>query len=281
MFGKHNIIAIALCIVFSAAIVGIYVHEKLEQQYNYEVYQRVLPERERRQAELNAKKEALAARREAAHLDYLNAAETYLPGVAFYSDGLMEDTGGGMEFRTTVASLIRSEVCNPATVAVDVRKSPNVSAYASYLPIIFLGGEISLDDPENMIAVQRQYIAEHDRYIVVGATTGNREQMSALEAAMTAAHGDKYINIREYMSTKGLPSLELEITGFDREAMNEGRIPPSLLKADGIHLNDNGTRLLAYVTYDRMSELGYFNEIISAKNLYDEADEAEEAVANN
>ncbi len=274
MSGKQNILAIALCVLFSAALIGMYVHEKIEQAYNYEVYQRVLPERERRQAELNARKEALAARREAARLDYLNATETNLPGIVFYSDGLMEDTGSGMEYRATVSSLVRSEVCNPATVSVDIRNSPDISAYATYFPIVFVGGEVSLSDPENMVAVQRQYIAGHDRYIVVGATTGNREQMSALEAAMTAAHGDKYINIREYMSTDGLPSLELEITDFDRAAMAEGRIPPSLLKSDGIHLNDNGTRLLAYMTYDKMSELGYFDEIIAAKEIYDEAEEA-------
>ena len=100
--------------------------------------------------------------------------------------------------------------------------------------------------------------------------------MSYLEYALSGAYGDHFINIREYMSSaepgEGLSSLELEITPEDRTAMTQGRIPPSLLKSDGVHLNDNGTRLLSYLTYARMEELGYFDEILSAKQIYEEAE---------
>lgn len=275
MFKNQSVVAIALCFVFLAAIVGIYIHERAENAYNMEVYQRVIPEREKRQAEINQKKDALAKRRENARLNYLNAAETYLPGVAFFGDSLLDDTnGGGMDLRSTVSSLIRSSVCNPATVYINVTNNVDYSEYLGYFPIIFMGDETPLSDIDYVLALQRQYIGTHDRYIVLGATRGSKEEMQYLEAAMEQAYGERYINIREYMSTDGLPSLELEITALDRQAMNEGRIPPSLLKSDGLHLNDNGKRLLAYLTYERMSDLGYFDEIISAKEIFDEAEEA-------
>lgn len=275
MFKNQNIIAVALCFVLAAAMVGIYIHERAEKAYNAEVYQRVIPERERRQAERNAKKEALAQRREEARINYLNAAETYLPGVIFFGDGLLEDTGGGgMDLRSTVSSLIRSSVCNPPTVYVNITKNTDFSQYTEYFPIIFLGEETPLGDVDYLLSLQNSYLGVHDRFIILGATRGTKEEMQYLEAMLTAAYGERYINVREYMSTDGLPSLELEITSEDRRAMSEGRIPPSLLKSDGLHLNDNGTRLLAYMTYDRMESLGYFSEIIDAKTIYDEANEA-------
>ena len=40
-----------------------------------------------------------------------------------------------------------------------------------------------------------------------------------------------------------------------------------------IHLNDNGTRLLSYLTFERMTDLGYFDEIIAAKQLYSDAED--------
>lgn len=273
---KSNLTAIALCLVFIAAMAGIYMYERAEQQYNLKIYQRVIPEREKRQAEIERRKQELAERREQARLDYLAAAEEYLPGIAFFGDSLVGDTdGGGMDFRSTVGSLVRSGVCNAATAYIDTRKSVGFQNVSSFLPIVFVGAETKLSDADALLAKQRRYISGHDRYIIVGATTGSRDDMNYLEYVMTNAYGDRFINIREYMSTDGLASLELEITSDDQRAMDQGRIPPSFLRADGVHLNDNGVRLLSYLTYDRMMELGYFDEIIEAKNLYSEAENAE------
>ncbi len=274
MKNGKNAIAIALCIIFAASIVGTYIYERRHQAEMMEVYARVIPEQEKLRQQREREKEEYEARREEARLNYINAVEEYLPGMAFCGDSLMSDTGGGgMDFRSTVNSLVRSNICNSPTVYINITNTPNVDdKYSKYIPIIFMGAETDLSDAAAYKDLASRYIGANERYLVVGPTTGNREGMSFLEYTLSSEFGDKFLNIREYMSTEGLPSLELEITQEDQAAIDEGRIPPSLLKSDGLHLNDNGTRLLAYLTYDRMEQLGYFNEVAAAKEVFDDVE---------
>ena len=273
-----NIVAIVLCAVMVTVIGGIYLYEKNRQMFNNAVYEQVIPEFEKQQQELQRQKEERIARRDQARENYNAAAQTYLPGIAFFGDSLVSDTnGGGMDFRSTVSSLVRSNVCNTTTAYVNSSANVDYSSVVSFLPVIFMGDDTTpLGDTDALLGKQAQYIGDHERYIVVGPTKGSRAEMEYFEAVMTAAYGDRFVNIREYMSTNGLASLELEITNDDKAAMDQGRIPPSFLKSDGIHLNDNGTRLLSYLTFERMTDLGYFDEITTAKQLYNEAEEEAE-----
>ena len=272
---RRNLVAIVLCAIMFTVIGGIYLYEKNRQRFDNAVYQQVIPEFEKQQQELQRQKEELIARREQARENYNAAAQAYLPGIAFFGDSLVSDTnGGGMDFRSTISSLVRSNVCTTTTAYINTSAKVDYSSVESFLPVIFMGdNNTPLGDTDALLSKQAQYIGDHDRYIVVGPTTGTREGMAYFEYVMTQAYGDKFVNIREYMSTNGLASLELEITNDDKAAMNQGRIPPSFLKSDGIHLNDNGTRLLSYLTFERMTDLGYFEEIIEAKQLYSEAEE--------
>ncbi len=278
MKNGQNVIAIALCIIFAASIAGIYIYEKNRQAHLEADYWEILPLQEEQRKEQERLKEEHERLREEARQKYAAAVEEYLPGMAFCGDSVMSDTGGGgMDFRSTVNSLVRANVCNSPTVFINVTNTPSVDEkYAEYLPIIFVGADISLGDIDGLKSLISRYVGANDRYIVVGPTTGSQGDMSYLEYVLSGAYGDHFINIREYMSSaepgEGLSSLELEITPEDRTAMEQGRIPPSLLKSDGVHLNDNGTRLLSYLTYSRMEELGYFDEILSAKQIYEEAE---------
>lgn len=271
---RRNIVAIVLCLVMTAAIAGIYLYERNRSIYNMKVYERVIPAQEELIREQERQKAELVALMEQARENYNAAAQAYLPGIAFFGDSLVGDTNGdGMDFRSTVSSLVRSNVCNAATAYINTSANVNFSNVASFLPIVFMGdSKTSLTNTEKLLKKQAKYISGHDRYIIIGPTKGTKAEMEAFETLMTQTYGDRFINIREYMSTNGLASLELEITSEDRAAMNQGRIPPSFLKTDGIHLNDNGTRLLSYLTYERMSDLGYFDEIIEAKQLFTEAE---------
>ena len=272
---RRNLVALTLCAFLFAILGGIYLYEKNRQRFDNAVYQQVIPEFEKQQQEIQKLKEERIARREQARENYNAAAQAYLPGIAFFGDSLVSDTNGqGMDFRSTISSLVRSSVCSTTTAYINTLAKVDYSSVESFLPVIFMGdNNTPLGDMDALLSKQAEYIGDHDRYIVVGPTRGTGEEMAYFEAVMTQTYGDRFVNIREYMSTNGLASLELEITNADRAAMNEGRIPPSFLKSDGIHLNDNGTRLLSYLTFERMTDLGYFDEITAAKQLYSEAEE--------
>jgi lysophospholipase L1-like esterase len=90
--------------------------------------------------------------------------------------------------------------------------------------------------------------------------TGTAAERSGLEKAMQAEYGDQYINLREYMSTSGLQDAGIEATDEDKEMMAEGMTPSSLL-SDTVHFTEDGYKLIGNLIYERMDELGDFDEI--------------------
>jgi lysophospholipase L1-like esterase len=108
---------------------------------------------------------------------------------------------------------------------------------------------------------------KQDKYVILGLTTGTASSRSGLETAMVNFYGDKYINLREYLSADGIYDAGLRPTEKDLEAMKVGSVPPSLL-SDSVHLNSYGYTLIGNLVYKRMMELGYFNDIVEIIKKY-------------
>lgn len=154
-----------------------------------------------------------------------------------------------------------------------------------YLTVIFMGENGGYDTYEELIAQQRAII-EHqmgnkDRFIVIGLHTGTAKERADLEAAMKTEYGDKYINLREYMCTEGLKDAGLTPTSEDEEMMEKGMTPASLMISDQCHFNEYGYKLIGKLIYNRMDELGYFDEMkntlrIREGNTYDPKDKKAE-----
>ena len=143
-----------------------------------------------------------------------------------------------------------------------------ISAYKDYLPIIFMGqngGWNDIDDLKVQIQAIIDTYGNHKSYLVLGLTTGTAESRSDIEHAMQEEFGDHYINLREYISANGMKLAGLTATEEDKEAIEVGSMPPSLLH-DTVHFNSIGYNLIGDVLYNRMNELGYFNEIINYIN---------------
>lgn len=150
-----------------------------------------------------------------------------------------------------------------------------------YLMVIFMGENGGYDTYEELIAQQRAII-EHqtenkDCFIIIGLHTGTAKERADLEAAMKTEYGDKYINLREYMCTDGLKDAGLTPTSEDEEMMERGMTPASLMISDQCHFNEYGYKLIGNLIYDRMDELGYFDEMKNALrtregNVYDKKD---------
>lgn len=139
-----------------------------------------------------------------------------------------------------------------------------------YLTVIFIGENGGYDTYEELINQQHAIInyqtANNDRFIIVGLHTGTASERAGLEKAMVDEYGDKYINLREYMAAQGLTDAGVECTDEDQEMIAEGMTPASLMIDDKCHFNSDGYRLIGNLIYNRMDELGYFDEVKEAIN---------------
>lgn len=140
--------------------------------------------------------------------------------------------------------------------------------YSGNIPVIFMGENGGWDSAPAVLIDQVNRIVEHTqnnhgRYIVIGLHTGTPEERRELEDAMTAAFGEQYINLREYMCTTGMEDIGMVPTAEDRVDMEQGIAPKSLLKED-LHFTDVGNRVVATAVLNRMEALGYFQKIIAA-----------------
>lgn len=141
--------------------------------------------------------------------------------------------------------------------------------YRSCIPIIFMGTNGDWTSPKDLISqiesfIDNQYSMGTERYLVLGLTAGTREERSELEKAMKAHFGKRYINLREYLSTKALDDAGIEATDNDKKQIALGMVPESL-RFDEVHLNATGYKLVGKYVYKHMQELGYFDYKINVK----------------
>lgn len=141
------------------------------------------------------------------------------------------------------------------------------SQYLDYITVIFMGQNGGYTDFEDLIRQQRAIIehqtANKDRYIIVGLHTGTAESRNALETAMKNEYGAHYINLRDYMATQAMSDAGLIPTDEDKELMQNGSAPKSLM-SDSVHFNGIGYELIGRLIYKTMDDLGYFKEVNEA-----------------
>ncbi len=169
----------------------------------------------------------------------------------------------------------RSQAGKPAKAAAGTEIITEGSRMGlDYFPVIFIGLDEGYKDPSDLIRQQRALIERQEkngnRFIVIGLHTGAAKERAALEEAMEAEYGDKYINLREYMCGQGMEDLDRLTRGKvtpsakDEEMLSAGMTPSCVLDGDGIHFNRYGYELLGRLVYDRMDALGYFRELKDA-----------------
>ena len=145
------------------------------------------------------------------------------------------------------------------------------SQFSDYIYVVFIGENNGWNNIQDLIEQQQAIISMQEKYagnyIVVGLPTGTKEERQELEEALYETYGDKFLNIREYLSTQGIYDAGLEPSEEDLSRMEEGLIPTSLL-SDHIHFNAAGYRLIGNFMYERMYELGYFDELKNAVDEY-------------
>lgn len=129
------------------------------------------------------------------------------------------------------------------------------------ITIIFIGQNGGYENIDDLVVQQRKMIeyTGHDRFIILGLTTSSADYRRELEDRMINEYGDKYINLREYLSTEGINEAGLKATDVDLDMMNRGMVPNSLL-SDEVHGNKYFYELIGKQVYNKIIELNYLNE---------------------
>ena len=139
--------------------------------------------------------------------------------------------------------------------------------------IIWMGQNGGYNEDANILIEQYRSMINkngNDNYIIIGIPTGTKDSRSELETAMKNAFGNKYINIREYMtkpiyendiliSCQALQDCNLTATDEDLQLIEQGTIPATL-RTDSIHGNSFYYTIVAQQVYKKGVELGYWNE---------------------
>lgn len=147
--------------------------------------------------------------------------------------------------------------------------------YMDYLPVIFVGSFGGYNTPAELVEKIQALVDAHadsGRYIVIGtycvpdviygAAPGNAANLAALESAMSQAFGEHYINLRKYLANDAMGDLGLKPTARESRNMTSGIVPASLLNQENRYeLTPAAQKLLGKVIYDKMDQLGYFDEI--------------------
>lgn len=141
--------------------------------------------------------------------------------------------------------------------------------YKDYIPVIYMGTNGGYnDDPQELIRQQQAMIdsslGPDGRFIIVGIHTGDAIGRKELETAMEDYWEDHYVNLREYFSDIDLHEYNIIAVEDDINQQNIGACPPSLLENDGLHFTNKGYEIVAQLIFDRMCELGYFDELCDA-----------------
>lgn len=198
------------------------------------------------------------------------------------SIGGVEDTLSIQQYSYTAAKYSYSFCRNEEGESVNIEAGTPIipeydEEYLTYLPVIFMGQNGGWDnDPGVLIEQQRAIInhqtANQDKYIIVGLHTLTASERSGLESAMITEYGNKYINLREYMSSQqavdDAKSLgyNIHLSNQDQEDMRNGKVPKCFL-SDEVHFNKVGYKLVGNLIYNRMNDLGYFEAVNSLYNI--------------
>ena len=102
-------------------------------------------------------------------------------------------------------------------------------------------------------------------YLVLGVTNSTAEPSGSanyntilgINAALASAYPNNYLDIRGWLIANGLGAVSLTPTATDTTAISEDRIPPSLLAADGLHLNANGYKAVAIAVKNWITTKGW------------------------
>lgn len=121
-------------------------------------------------------------------------------------------------------------------------------------------GKINEYDLRDIINAMIANTPNPEKTIIIGLATGTAASRAALETLMKQSYGERYINLRAYVSNEtNLTNAGITPTEDDKAAIAEGSMPKSLWASDSdsVHFNATGYRMIAEKVYQTMQDLGF------------------------
>lgn len=159
-----------------------------------------------------------------------------------------------------------------------IRTDYDMNRNAPYLMVIFMGQNGGYSDIDDLIR-QHRLMIEHSnaRHVVVlGLSSGTKEQRASYEARMRKEFGRYFISLREYLSTPIYDNSDNIVSCYGMEDQNvsidssytyngkttlqeiqEGSVPHQIL-ADGVHYTSGTKEVIGKMLYKKCCELGIF-----------------------
>ena len=146
------------------------------------------------------------------------------------------------------------------------------SFYRDGIFIVFIGENGGFKNYEELISQQQSILnlqnMNSEKFIVVGLCSGTSEERKELDELLSNTYGNKFLNIREILTDENLLNkYNISLTDKDKEQIAIGRIPDSL-RMDDIHFSPDGYYIFADKIFEKIEELGYFNDIDSSVNNF-------------
>lgn len=115
-------------------------------------------------------------------------------------------------------------------------------------------------DLDSYVAVTKSMISHvgHERWIVMGLTTGTTSSRSAMELRYLQEFGNKFLPSRKLLVEQGLTLENITPTSQDTTDISNGTVPTSL-RADSTHLNTYGYHALGTILANKITSLGYLD----------------------
>ncbi|MDO5444467.1 MAG: hypothetical protein Q4F31_02480 [Eubacteriales bacterium] len=143
--------------------------------------------------------------------------------------------------------------------------------YKDYIHVIFIGTYGDFYQAQELVDQQKALLARQtgnsDRYIVLGMYMSNDQSipsstLTQAESLMSQAFGNRFINLRKYLTGDALRDTGITATKDDESYLRNNLVPPSLRSTPySVELNAQTYEAIGKVVYDRMDMLGYFDEI--------------------
>ncbi len=158
-----------------------------------------------------------------------------------------------------------------------VIKTAASDLYKDYIHVIFIGVYGEYIGGDDLVQQVRSFLARQvknpERFIVLGPYINSQYsfstyQLDAIDTAMMQAFGNRYISVRKYLVGDGYADAGISPTGEDVYYISQNIVPPSFKVAShSEELNSRAHRLIGRLIFNRMQNLGYFDEISDELNL--------------
>ena len=177
-------------------------------------------------------------------------------------EGMLEWTGSAYNDESGIWTFTRSTageevvINRPTQLTTYADRAYNNTHYRNNIHVFFVGTNDGAFDVDDMIAKIRLMIehAKAHEYIVMGLT---RILSGGYKAKFQAAFGRRWVDLHGYLVKYGLEDSGIEATEEDLTALEQDRVPPSLL-TDSVHYTEKTRELIGVQVYNRMRDLRYF-----------------------